>query len=83
MKRQKKIEAIEYQAPLAVKRMSIWKIYDDFGRRRYNRIKLVGYPHRDATSCATSIKNFLKTNRIRTIRVFTRDGDVYLEKVEP
>jgi hypothetical protein len=83
MKKTKKIEAVEHRTPIIVEEMSIWKLYDDFGRKGYERIKLVGWPHKNATSCATSIRRFFKTNRIRTIRVFTKKGEVYLEKVEP
>lgn len=83
MKKKKKIEAVEYSVPIVVERMSIWKLYDDFGRRGYDRVKLVGWPNKDAQSCANAIKAFLTRNRIRTIKVWTKRGEVYMEKVEP
>lgn len=83
MKTKTKIEATEFSVPVVVEQISIWRIYDDFGRKGYERVKLVGWPHKDAQSCANSIKAFLIRNRIHTIKVFTKRGEVYLEKVDP
>lgn len=68
---------------MVTEQMNIWKLYDDFGRKGYERVKLVGWPHKDAVSCANSLKQFFKRNRIRTIKVFVKNGEVYLEQMEP
>jgi hypothetical protein len=69
-------------ADIVVKNMSIWELYDRFGRKDCTRVRLVGWPHKDAYSCASSIKSFLDRNIIRTIKVKVRKGEVYLERVE-
>lgn len=69
-------------ADIGVKNMSIWELYDRFGRKDCTRVRLVGWPHKTANSCANSIRSFLDRNIIRTIKVTVRKGQVYLERVD-
>lgn len=56
----------------------ICKVIDDFKKSGCECAKLVGWTHKDAHSCANSIKNFIKSNRIPFVKVVTKKGEVYL-----
>lgn len=56
----------------------VGKVIDDFLRSRCACVKLKGWPHKDAKSCAGSISNYIKTGRIAGVRVATKKGEVYL-----
>lgn len=77
-----KIKAVEHSADVVTYQMRIWELYDSFGRKGYERIKLVGWPHKDAESCAKSINAFMKRNHIRTIKARVKRGEVFVEKVD-
>lgn len=56
----------------------IGKVIDDFLKSRCACVKLKGWHHKDAKSCANSIKTYIKNGRIAGIRVATKKGEVYL-----
>ena len=56
----------------------MWKLIDGFKRSGYECVRLIGWTHKTAKSCADSINIFLGRNRIPFVRVMTRKGEVYL-----
>ena len=59
-------------------RMDIFNALSEFAESGHDCVEIVGYPHKDATSCASALRASIKKYRMFTIAVGTRKGKVYL-----
>lgn len=55
-----------------------FKLLSEFAESGMDCAKVEGYPHKNAESCAVSLRRAISTYRMYTIGVTVRNGNVYL-----
>lgn len=78
-----KFQFVECQrAEIIDKKSDLLMMLDEFRESGKDCVKIVGFPHKNATNCARNIQVAIKRYRIKTVKCVRRGDNIYLVKVD-